>query len=113
MVEIQKQGTHCDLYKECIEGEFLSGETMFLLFTKHSSTLKTVKVQAGLELLEQSNNSLSVVKIAKKIKMKKNSYLIVILFQEIFKRDHEIQKGQFLLNFTQIFDIAVWTKSHS
>ena len=39
------------------------------------------------------------------------SYLIFISFEEIFKRDHKIQKWQFLLNFTQAFGIAVWTKS--
>lgn len=92
MVQIQKQGTHCELCKECIKGEFLSGGTIFLLFANDSSTLKTVKVQTGLELLRQSNTSISVVKITKKIKMKKTSYLIFILFQEIFKRDHEIHK---------------------
>lgn len=74
------------MYKECIKGKFISGGTIFLLFVKDSSTSETIKVQTGLEVLEQSNTSISVVKLAKKVKTEKMSYLIFILFQEIFKR---------------------------
>lgn len=73
------------LPQECIKGEFISGGTIFLLFVKDSSTLKAIKVQKGLELLKQSNVSIAFVKIAK-IKIKKTSSLILILFQEIWER---------------------------
>lgn len=78
------------MYKVYNRG-FLSIRTIFLVFGKDSSTLKTVKTQMGLELLEQSKTSMSAIKKgASNITIKKKSYFILILFQEILRRQYEI-----------------------
>lgn len=103
---------HWDLYKVYNRG-FLSIRTIFLVFGKDSSTLKTVKTLMGLELLKQSKTSTSAIKKgASNITIKK-SYFILILFQEILRRQYEIHNWRFLLNFTQLFDIVEWANRHS